>query len=266
MLEQAIDFRDESERLYELLKDRSDADFARPTLFKNWTPNDVIGHLHIWNRAADLSLVDEPAFVKFLEEIQVALRRGLTHPQLGDEWLKGVGNRELLETWREYYLQMAGHWVEADPKKRLKWAGPDMSARSSITARLMETWSHGQAVYDLFGVERRDADRIKNVARIGTNTYGWTFVNRGLEPPADVPSVCLQLPSGEIWEQNEPNEENCIAGLATEFCQVVTQTRNIADTSLKVIGETATRWMSIAQCFAGPPEDPPPPGSRHRQG
>jgi hypothetical protein len=47
---------------------------------------------------------------------------------------------------------------------------------------------------------------------------------------------------------------------------VVTQVRNIADTKLRVIGETATSWMSIAQCFAGPPENPPPPGSRFRQG
>jgi hypothetical protein len=56
-----------------------------------------------------------------------------------------------------------------------------------------------------------------------------------------------------------------IEGDAIEFCQVVAQTRNIADTSLKVAGETAAAWMAIAQCFAGPPETPPPPGSRFRQ-
>ena len=36
-----------------------------------------------------------------------------------------------------------------------------MSARSSISARLMETWAHGQEVYDHLGVVRVDADRIK---------------------------------------------------------------------------------------------------------
>jgi len=54
-----------------------------------------------------------------------------------------------------------------------------------------------------------------------------------------------------------------VAGDATEFCQVVTQTRNVADTRLDVKGETAVRWMAMAQCFAGPPEDPPEPGTRH---
>ena len=29
------------------------------------------------------------------------------------------------------------------------------------------------------GVERRDADRIRNIATLGVNTYGWTFSVRG---------------------------------------------------------------------------------------
>ena len=40
------------------------------------------------------------------------------------------------------------------------------------------------------------------------------------------------------------------------------QTRALADTRLRVEGPVAREWMSIAQCFAGPPEDPPAPGSR----
>jgi len=40
--------------------------------------------------------------------------------------------------------------------------------------------------------------------------------------------------------------------------------RNVADTTLRVEGETARQWMSIAQCFAGPPETPPAPGARYR--
>ena len=28
-------------------------------------------------------------------------------------------------------------------------------------------------------------------------------------------------------------------------------------------GKVAEKWMSIAQCFAGPPEDPPIKGSRY---
>ena len=60
----------------------------------------------------------------------------------------------------------------------------------------------------------------------------------------------------------EENTESLIEGDAVEFCQVVTQTRNIADTGLKATGEAAAKWMAIAQCFAGPPEEPPAPGAR----
>ena len=49
---------------------------------------------------------------------------------------------------------------------------------------------------------------------------------------------------------------------AVEFAQVVTQTRNIADTSLEVNGEVAREWMSIAQCFAGRKVMPPEVGTR----
>ncbi len=113
-------------------------------------------------------------------------------------------------------------------------------------------------------MERIDTDRIRNIVILGLNTFGWTFANRKLSVPGPAPHLRLTAPSGEIWEWNTDNTIERIAGLASEFCQVVTQVRNIADTTLQVTGTTATQWMAIAQCFAGPPEDPPAPGTRHR--
>jgi len=78
--------------------------------------------------------------------------------------------------------------------------------------------------------------------------------------------VRLLAPSAAVWEWGQPDQENLIEGSAVEFCQVVTQVRNIADTKLRVIGSTAAAWMSIAQCFAGAPEEPPRPGTRFIQG
>jgi uncharacterized protein (TIGR03084 family) len=142
-----------------------------------------------------------------------------------------------------------------------------MSVISSITARLMETWSHSQAIYDVLGVERADTDRIGNIVRLGVNTYGWTWKNRRQEPPGPMPRLRLTAPSGAVWEYgaNEQARDDLIQGSATEFCQVVTQCRNIADTSLAVSGKVAQGWMAIAQCFAGPPQDPPAPGRRRVQ-
>ena len=143
------------------------------------------------------------------------------------------------------------------------WVCPaSMSARSSITARLMETWAHGQEVYDQLGVVRENNDRIRNIVVLGVNTYGWTFANRKLPAPGPMPFLSLTAPSGEIWTYGEEQDDERIAGRAEEFCQVVTQVRNVADTSLSVSGKIAQSWMTQAQCFAGPPQPPPAAGTR----
>jgi len=262
VFQQVIDFRDESEALYALLAPLADEQFARPTQFKDWTIDDVIGHLHIWNRAAALSLTDPEAFRQFFAEVMAAVQDGGMRAFERD-WRGDLAGRALLEAWREFYLPMCERFGEADPKARVQWAGPEMSVRSSITARHMETWAHGQEVYDELGVVRKDTDRIRNIVVLGINTFGWTFRNRGLEVPEPPPFVRLTAPSGAVWEYNEPSDVNYVAGDATEFCQVVTQTRNVADTRLDAHGETAIRWLAMAQCFAGPPEDPPEPGTRY---
>jgi hypothetical protein len=72
----------------------------------------------------------------------------------------------------------------------------------------------------------------------------------------------LTAPSGALWEYGEASDNERIEGPAEAFCQVVTQTRNIADTTLSVVGSNATAWMAKAQCFAGAAETPPAAGTR----
>lgn len=265
MLQQAIDLQTECDALYALLQPLSDADFERKTLFKDWTINTVLQHLHYFNYAAHLSLDDEDGILALLAGLRTSAEKGVDMVAHTNQKLDGVGGRALLKLWHDYYTAMIPDYEDVDPKKRVPWAGPDMSVRSSVTARLMETWSHAQAIYDLLGVARQDGDHIKNVVVIGNNTFGWTFINRGEEVPQDQPFLKLTAPSGEIWEFNEPSVGNYIEGAATDFSQVVTQCRNIGDTNLKVVGETATKWMAVAQCFAGPPRTPPAAGVRHMQ-
>lgn len=264
MLTQAIDFRDESRALHALLSPLSDAELAEPTLFKGWTPDDIVAHLDQFNRMADASLNDPATFAAGRDEVAALMAQGLNMRTATERIYGGLRGQGLLERWRAGFEDIAARWVDADPRQRLPWFGPSMSVRSSITARLMETWAHGQAAYDLRGVERDDHDRIANIVVLGVNTYGWTFVNRGLEPPEPVPHLVLTAPSGAVWTYNAPRTDERIEGLAREFCQVVTQVRNIADTGLVVQGGNARRWMSIAQCFAGVPETPPAPGARCR--
>lgn len=262
---EALDFRDESEALYQLIKDTPEAVYDEPTQFKGWTLNDILQHLHFFNVMADLSLSDAEAFKRDYGVMADRRAKGETMLAVTDDLLNGLKGHALRDAWRDYFRPMGERWMDADPKQRVPWAGPEMSARSSISARLMETWAHGQEVYDHLGVERKNADRIRSIAHLGANTFGWTFANRGEQPPGPRPYLRLTAPSGAIWEWGEVDATNAIQGKAEEFCQVVAQTRNIADVSLDVIGPVAERWMAIAQCFAGAPNDPPAPGTRFRR-
>ncbi len=263
-LQQAIDFRDECDELYRVLSRLDEATLDQPTQFKAWTINDVVAHLHFWNVMADMSMTDEKRFLAVLADIIPAFARDGGHMKYTWDWLDGLRGSELVKRWHAYVQEMSARFAEADPKRRLKWAGPDMSVRSSITARQMETWAHGQEVYDTLGEDCRNSDRIKNIAVLGVNTFGWTFANRNEDPPGAAPYLRLSAPSGAVWEWNEPSGDSKIEGDAVEFCQVVTQTRSIGDTSLELTGPAASRWMEIAQCFAGPPEEPPAVGARRK--
>ena len=137
-----------------------------------------------------------------------------------------------------------------------------MSAMSSITARQMETWAHGQEVFDALGIPRPTHDRIKNICHLGVVTFGWSFQNRQIAVPQPEPYVSLKAPSGKIWEWNNPASPYSLKGDALDFATVVTQVRNIKDTNLKIKGQVAKQWMEIAQCFAGKPENPPLQGTR----
>lgn len=262
MFQQPADFRAECDALKELLLPLTDADFERTTQFKGYTIHDVVAHLHVADQLALLSLRDRDAYAAFVGDLSGQSAHARTPRRTTDDRLGGARNRAVFELWADFYPEVALHFAAASPRTRVPWAGSDMSARSSITARLMETWAHGQEIYDLLGVERRDDDRIQNIALLGVMTFAFAFRNRGLEVPATVPCVRLEAPSGARWQWNGDVEGERVEGSATEFCQVVTQTRALADTRLRVEGEVATRWMAIAQCFAGPPCDPPAPGTR----
>lgn len=263
-MQEAWDFKAESDAIATVLDGKSDADFDTITLFKKWTIKDIIGHLHLWNIAADLTLNNPDEFITFVTEKMGLLMQGKTHPELQAEVFKGKSGLDIYNEWKDYYPAMAERFADADPDARVKWAGPDMSVKSCIIARQMENWAHAQAIFDVLGLERADADRLKNVAHIGVTTYSWSFKVRSADPILPKTYVRLTAPSGAIWEWNYPQDDNKVEGSAVEFSQVVTQTRNVRDTDLTMVGEAANIWMNNAQCFAGGSETPPAQGARRK--
>jgi uncharacterized protein (TIGR03084 family) len=260
MLPQAQDLRAEGADFYAFLDTLKPEDWDKPTPFKGWTPNDVVQHLHMGDWMAVLSMSDEKAFLETLEKRKALRDAGQSEDSIGPKMETGTALRE---QWYGYFHQLCDLLNARDPKDRVLWVGPSMSVRMCATARQMETWAHAQDIYDMLRAPRVHHDRIKNIAEIGLRTYGWTFANRGETPPApEAPYIRLTAPSGAVWEWGQPDDGYKVEGSGLEFCQVVTQGRNIADVSLNVVGEPAQKWMALAQCFAGPPRNPPEPGAR----
>ena len=264
-MQEALDFREECDSIVTILDGQEASIFNVPTLFKTWTIKDIIAHLHLWNLAADQTLHHPEMFAKLLQKALPAIAGGISHPKFQRQYFGNLTGQAMYEAWRDYYPNMAIRYAKADPNTRVKWVGPDMSVSSCIIARQMEHWAHAQAIFDVLGHVRQNTDRLKNVAHIGVTTYSWSFKVNGREPILPKPYVRLCAPSGAIWEWNEPQTDNRVEGSAVQFCQVVTQCRNIGDTDLQTYGEAAQVWMQIAQAFAGGAERTPTKGSRYRQ-
>lgn len=136
-----------------------------------------------------------------------------------------------------------------------------MGSKSFLTARLMETWAHGQDVVDAVGADRPSTARLRHIAQLGCITRGRSYTNRGLAVPEAPVGVELAAPSGEVWRFGPDEATESVAGPALHFCLVVTQRRHLDDTGL-VATPIAREWLVIAQAFAGLPTDGPQAGDR----
>lgn len=233
--------------------------WATPTPAPRWTVHDQIGHLAYYDEASALAARAPDAF----SAGDVAL------PQNEREALQLARGRamspaEMLAWWRRVRTDMLAAFRAVPRRARLPWYGPSMSVASFVTARLEETWAHGQDVADALGVEWTDSDRLRHVAHLGVITRRYSFENRGRAAPPDDVRVELTGASGAAWTWGETTAANRIRGRARDFCLVVTRRRHVSDTGLVVEGPVATAWMSIAQAFAGEPGDGRRPGQFRR--
>lgn len=244
------DLSAETDDLAGILAGLDAADWERPTPAPGWRIRDQVSHLAYFDEAATLAATDADTFRVEADELtalgpgfpdEIARRYRDVWP--GDllRWFQ-LARTELLEALR------ARH-----PRDRVPWYGPDMSIASSATARLMETWAHGQDIADTLDLVRKSTKRLRHVAHLGVSTFRFAFELRGRQAPRADVRVELIAPDGSTWSWGPAAAEGSVSGPALDFCLVVTQRRHLADTSLSVVGPVATEWMSIAQAFAGAP-------------
>ncbi|QTJ65454.1 TIGR03084 family protein [Rhodococcus sp. ZPP] len=240
----------ESEALDALVADLPDPRWGDPTPAEGWTIAHQIGHLLWTDRAALLAITDPDAFTT---QLAVAAADPAGFVDAGAREFASLPPAQLLEDWRTTRAQLADALAAVPPDQKILWYGPPMKAASMATARLMETWAHGQDVADALGVTRTPTARLRSIAHLGVRTRDFAYAVNELSAPSEEFRVELTAPGGSSsWTWGPEDAAQRVTGPAEDFCLLVTQRANRADLTLVATGPDADQWLDIAQAFAGP--------------
>jgi uncharacterized protein (TIGR03084 family) len=246
----AKDLVDEHAALDDRVADLGDEGWSKPTPAAGWDVRDSISHLCFFDESARLALVDPDAFAAHTEQLLATLGTG-PDVALG----RTMTGQELLGRWRDSraaLVEAVGAESADGGGRRVPWYGPAMSLASFVTARIMETWAHGQDVADAIGASPVVSDRLRHVVHIGVGARRYAYGVHEVEDPGDPIRVEVSAPSGDLWTWGPDDAANRVSGTALDLAMLVTQRRHRDDTRLDVVGPVAEQWVGIAQSFAGP--------------
>jgi uncharacterized protein (TIGR03084 family) len=242
------DLAAESAQLDALVAPLPAADWARATPAPGWSIGHQIAHLAWTDHVALLAATDAEAFYATVISAPDPTRMVDAG---AEEFL--APPPELLHRWRTGRSALADALGAVPAGEKLPWYGTRMSATSMATARIMETWAHGEDVAETLGVVRPDSERLRHVAHLGVRTLGHGFAAHGRAAPTTPVRVELVGPDDDTWSWGPADAADRVSGPARDFCLLVTQRRHRADLALVATGPVADEWLDVAQAFAGPP-------------
>ncbi|MEJ2866799.1 TIGR03084 family metal-binding protein [Actinomycetospora sp. OC33-EN08] len=242
------DLAAESAELRAVLAELGESEWRLETPADGWSILDQVSHLAFFDDVALRSATDPEAFTA--EKAAMDADGGVS-PDTIAERFRSMSGAEMLAWFDEARARLIAGFRDLDPKARVPWFGPPMAAASSLTARIMETWAHGQDVFDTVGAVHPPSGRLRHVAHIGVGARAFSYLAHGLEMP-DVPiRVELTAPDGSTWTWGPEDAADRVSGPAEDFALLITQRRHRDDLALTVVGEAATEWVRIGQAFAG---------------
>ena len=242
------DLAAESAELRAVLAGLSEAEWKQDTPAAGWTIADQVSHLAYFDDVALRSATDPEAFAA--EKAQMDAEGGVSPDTIAERFRDLTGS-QLLTWFDEARSRLLDGFRGLDPSTRVPWFGPAMSAASSLTARIMETWAHAQDVYDAVGALHEPSSRLRHVAHIGVGARAFSYLAHGREMPPTPVRVELTAPDGSVWAWGPDDAADRISGPALDFALLITQRRHRDDLGLTVVGEAAQEWVEIGQAFAG---------------
>jgi uncharacterized protein (TIGR03084 family) len=251
----AADLAAESAVTRALVAGLDEAGWRTPTQAAGWDIADQISHLAYFDEVTVRSALHPAEF-----EAELAAAREGVNPDAIAARFRDRSGAQLLNWFDTARADLIGTFTGLDPRARLPWFGPAMSAASSLTARIMETWAHTQDIADALGVTREPTSRLRHVAHIGVGARAFSYGVRGKTLPQTPVRVELTGPDFCLWTWGPQDAADRVTGPALDFCLLVTQRRHRDDLALVIEGPAATEWMSIAQAFAGEAGTGRPPG------
>jgi uncharacterized protein (TIGR03084 family) len=253
------DLAAESQDLDRLLADLGPADWRATTPAPGWDVAHQIAHL-AWTDEVSLRACTDPAgFTAWVAEL-IARNDGRGDAGATSDLVDRAAQEgaradpgALLARWRRGRDELAAALNRVPADARLPWFGPPMGPASMATARLMETWAHGEDVAAALGVRRPATARLWHVARLAVRTRDFAFAVHGLPAPTEPFRVLLTAPDGALWAFGPPDAAERVTGSAWHFCLLAVRRVHRADTSLVTVGPAADTWLDLVQAFAGAP-------------
>jgi uncharacterized protein (TIGR03084 family) len=244
------DLAAESAELRTVLVALGEEQWRQLTPAVGWRIADQVSHLAYFDDVTLRSATDPEAFAA--EKARMDAEGGV-NPDTVAARFRDLSGAEMLAWFDDARARLIASFRELDPKLRVPWFGPAMSAASSLTARIMETWAHAQDVYDTVGVVPEPSDRLRHVAHIGVGARAFSYAAHQRPLPDAPVRVELAAPDGSIWAWGPEDAVDRITGPALDFALLIAQRRHRDDLALEIVGEAAREWAEIGQAFAGEP-------------
>lgn len=216
-----------------------------PTPAQGWDVRDQVSHLADTEEIAHDTMTGGP---RQLNKEALSFSSPEAFTESGCEKGRAMSGPDVLEWWVRGAARSRETLASKDPKDRVPW-GLGMSARSFVSARLMETWAHGLDVRGAVGGPPNVTGRLKDVAWLIVRAFPYAFRVANREPPAGSLRIDLTF-DGETWSFGPEDADNRITGEAQEFCRVGVQRMKLADAvTLKAEGPLAEASLQVARAF-----------------